>query len=125
MLYTIGYQKITVDQLIDILYGYGAEVLVDVRSKPYTSKPGFHRHELERLIPDKGVEYHWAGDRLGGFGEIKDDAVDELASLARQKTVCIMCMEADPDKCHRKTVIARRLSDRGIEAVHIMQTAQL
>ncbi|MBS3733159.1 MAG: DUF488 domain-containing protein [Desulfobacterales bacterium] len=120
MLYTIGYQKITAEQLIDILAGYGVDTLVDVRSRPYTSKKGFHRRELEKTLPERGITYCWAGDRLGGFGRITETAIFELAGFVRDRTVCLMCMEADPDQCHRKTEIARRLAACNVAAHHLI-----
>lgn len=73
---------------------------------------------MQRWLPEAGVNYLWKGDILGGFTAIPDSAIEWLAGFGRDRTVCIMCMEADPEQCHRKTVIARRLADLDFVVEH-------
>lgn len=35
------------------------------------------------------------------------------------RRACLMCMEADPDQCHRKHTIASRLKHHGILVTHL------
>lgn len=37
----------------------------------------------------------------------------------------LMCLEADPDRCHRKTIIARRLEAFEIKLTHLTNSGQL
>ena len=46
-------------------------------------------------------------------------ATDTLAAWQQDKIACLMCMEADPDRCHRKTEISRRLQPHGIVVMHL------
>ena len=119
MIFSIGYQKLDQQTLTEILKAHQVEILVDVRSKPYGRTPVFNRNVMQRWLPEAGVDYLWKGDFLGGFATIQDSAIEWLAGFGRDRTVCIMCMEADPDECHRKTVIARRLAERGIAVEHL------
>ncbi|MGM0454428.1 MAG: DUF488 family protein [Thermodesulfobacteriota bacterium] len=120
MIYTIGYQNITADQLIDHLRQNAVDVLIDVRSKPFSRKKAFNKRALEKRLSDAGIAYRWWGDKLGGFSTIHETAIRSLAAFASDKTVCLMCMEADPDQCHRKNEIARRLAGQDVIARHIL-----
>jgi hypothetical protein len=42
-----------------------------------------------------------------------------LADLGVGRVICLMCMEVDPDRCHRKTEIAARLVALGVEVRHL------
>ena len=119
MIYSIGYQKLDQQTLIEILKAHQVETLVDVRSRPYGRKPVFNRNAMQRWLPAAGIDYLWKGDILGGFAPIEDEAIKWLADFGRERTVCITCMEADPEMCHRKMEIARRLEHRGIRVEHI------
>lgn len=119
MLYSIGYQHLTVNALVDILREKGVTHLVDVRSKPFSRLKGFNKNQLQRSLTEAGIIYLWAGDRLGGLAPISEEAIAWLAEWQKDKTACIMCMESDPDRCHRKQEIARRLENHGVSVSHI------
>ena len=119
VIYSIGYQKLDQKTLIEILKAHQVEVLVDVRSRPYGRITVFNRNAMQRWLPEAGIDYLWKGDILGGFAPIEEDAIRWLADFGRERTVCIMCMEANPEKCHRKTEIARRIEAYGVSVEHI------
>lgn len=119
MLYSIGYQHLTVNALMDILREKDITHLMDVRSKPFSRLKGFNKAQLQRIITEAGISYLWAGDRLGGLAPISDEAITWLAEWQKDKTACLMCMESDPDRCHRKQEIARRLQKYGVIVEHI------
>jgi ATP-dependent DNA helicase RecQ len=119
VIYSIGYQKLDQNALIEILKAHQVEVLVDVRSRPYGRKPVFNRNAMERWLPAAGIDYLWKGDILGGFSPIEQESIKWLANFGRERTVCIMCMEADPEKCHRKMEIGRRLEGYHVFVNHI------
>jgi uncharacterized protein (DUF488 family) len=119
MIYSIGYQGLTTERLVAALGSRGVEVLVDVRSKPFGRKPAFNRPNIARTLQAAGIGYEWKGDILGGFAAIAEESIQWLADYAAGQSVCIMCMEADPDRCHRKTEIARRLALIGVPVEHL------
>lgn len=120
MLYSIGYQNLeNIETLQDILQEKGIKILLDVRSRPYGRKSSFNKKYLETFLPAAGIDYHWAGKTLGGFSEINEDDIKKLSEWQKGKVVCLMCMEADPDRCHRKNEIARRLEKYGVSVNHI------
>ncbi|MCD4653681.1 DUF488 domain-containing protein [bacterium] len=100
MLYTIGHGSHSKSEIIDVAKELDASIY-DIRSIPYSK----HNPELNKANWSEPF-YFWCGNELGGFGVIKDEAIRRLNSL--KENIILMCSELDPDKCHRKTVIARR-----------------
>src|SRR6185437_3575968 len=52
--YTVGYEGITADGLLDLLLRQGMRRLIDVRSNPIARRYGFHKETLRRLCADVG-----------------------------------------------------------------------
>jgi len=120
MLFTIGYQNLkTAQNLIDILKSHGIDSLVDVRSKPGGRNAAFRKTHLRKVLPAAGIAYIWAGRKLGGFGTIEEADIRSLCNWQKSRRACLMCMEADPDRCHRKNEIGRRSEKYGVKATHI------
>jgi len=65
MLFSIGYQRMTADDIEALLKELQIDLLVDVRAKLVSRKPGFHHTTLTRRF---GARFHWTGDVLGGPG---------------------------------------------------------
>lgn len=99
MIYSIGYQRLTLGRLIDIVDELNA-VLIDVRSSPHRAKDGFRLPQLQQAF---GSGYVWAGDMLGGRTPIKQAGLDYLRQFdGKVTTNCVlMCMEHAPGECHR------------------------
>ena len=117
MIYSIGYQKLSLAQLLNIINNKNILNVLDIRSKPYSVRKEFNRRNLEDLLKGK---YVYKGDILGGFGHIKEEGIRELADTWNKKgNVLLMCMEHDPEQCHRFK-IARKLLKMGIHVIHIM-----
>jgi uncharacterized protein (DUF488 family) len=140
-LFTIGHSNVSVDQLLELLRRHGVEVLVDVRTAPYSRYcPQFNKAKLQRAVETAGLRYQFAGHALGGkpddealraedgapdydkiiSSETYQDGLRWLEALVVEARVAIMCSEADPAKCHREKLIARSMRARGVEVVHIL-----
>ena len=106
---------------------HGITVLVDVRSVPYSSwQTIFNRENLRRKLQDVGLTYVWKGKCLGGKTwpdkpEGYSEGLEWLKKKAETETVCIMCMEPDPEKCHREMWIGEDLRKMGVEVEHIIR----
>lgn len=128
----IGYEGLSLDQLVARLQADGVEVLVDVRLTPLSRKPGFSKRALSEALSAAGIRY-LHDRRLGNpkdnraayadassdagatarahYREIITrgdgaDAVRDLATLAEEHAVAVLCFEADQAHCHREQVIA-------------------
>ena len=130
-LLTIGYQGREPAELVAALEQHGVDVLVDVRDKPISRKRGFSKRALEELLSAHGMGYvHARGlgnpktnrDAGGGvptvlsnyeawMAERWDDAFLPLRPVVDDKRVCLLCLERDPQDCHR-TIVAREMVAR-------------
>src|SRR5580658_7086561 len=122
--YTVGYEGIMVDALLDLLLRKGIRRLIDVRCNPIARRYGFHKATLCKLCSDVGIEYMhfpslgvpsvWRSDlsnqdayeRL--FERYEKEilpkqrpAVEKVAGLVAEMPSALMCMEAAHDCCHR------------------------
>jgi len=122
--YTVGYEGIMVDTLLNCLLRKGIKRLIDVRCNPIARRYGFHKATLCRLCNDVGIEYiHFAslGIPSAWRTDLSDrssyqrlferyereilpkqrSAIDKVAGLVATMPSALMCMEADHDCCHR------------------------
>lgn len=133
-IYTLGTDRRTEEDFIEILLAYNIQTLIDVRRFPKGKIPIFRRENLEALLSQEGLEYHFLGTELGGFRKggyiaytLTDDfrkGIDLLESLAIKKKSVIICAERFPWKCHRKW-IARELHKRGWLVEHIIDKGKV
>ena len=66
-LYTIGHSNQPLQNFLNLLKQYRIQVLVDVRSSPYSQyAPDFNQDKLRRALTDVQVSYLFMGDLLGG-----------------------------------------------------------
>jgi uncharacterized protein (DUF488 family) len=66
-LLTIGHSNHPAQKLVHLLDGHGIDLLVDVRSMPYSRyNPQFNKKALEQLMLSYGKHYVYAGEALGG-----------------------------------------------------------
>ncbi|MFN2167912.1 MAG: DUF488 family protein [Anaerolineae bacterium] len=137
--YTIGHSNHESSAFLALLRQHGIELLVDVRSSPYSRYvPQANRETLARTLEAAGITYRWLGDRLGGKpdGEIADydelraspafqQGLDKLLTLAAGRRTAIMCSEGDHHQCHRYKLITPALLDRDTHLLHIQPDGSL
>src|SRR5438876_7538005 len=67
LLFTIGHSNMNIEAFLELLHQHGVEVLVDVRTAPYSRFcPQFNGPELRQAAEASGLRYHFAGHVLGG-----------------------------------------------------------
>jgi len=139
-IYTIGHSNQSLDSFLKLLLDNGIQVLVDVRSIPrskYASQ--FDSSVLKEAISKAGLTYLYFGHEIGGKPNNPDfynsegyvlydliaqspefnKTIDRLVDGTNKYKVAIMCSEEDPTECHRRLLIGKVLSNRGIEQLHI------
>jgi len=131
MIKTIGHSNHPIERFVDLLKNGGVELLVDVRSVPYSRRfPQFSREKLAKSLEAAGIAYAWEGEALGGKSggsytaaaarpEFKD-TLRRLIERSTQTTVCLMCAEKEPLDCHRTVLVSRRLAERGAAIEHLL-----
>jgi len=106
---------------------------VDIRSFPTSKIEHFKRENMEKWLPENGIEYVWLGRELGGYRKggyerhmrtkLFREGIRRLLEIAVQKRICIMCMETNPKYCHRRFVAAH-LERKGVNVIHIIAKGQ-
>jgi len=133
-IYTVGYEAFSVDHLLNLCLKKGISRLIDVRKNPVARRFGYHKSTLKRLCSDVGLSYtHFP--ELGVPSEWRQNLSEHSAyirvfaryerevlakrladvvnveRLMRTEPCVLLCVEADPELCHR-TRLARFLAGR-------------
>ena len=139
--YTIGYEGADQDRFVAALQAAGVAVLADVRAVALSRKRGFSKGSLRQRLSEERIGYRHFVDlgtpkpgreaaRAGDAGLMRkifceqlatagaQTAFEELASLAAEQPVCLLCFERDPAMCHRR-IVAERLAERGLTTVDL------
>jgi hypothetical protein len=112
LIFTIGYQALRPQRLLDIAEALNA-LVVDVRVVPRSRKPGFSKGALVELL---GKRYIPMGQELGGRGHTTDGGIAWLDPSKRKTDLILLCLEEAPGECHRHhDICSRHFPD----AVHI------
>lgn len=138
-IYTIGHSNVEASKIIQLLQEYQVDVLVDVRSSPYSQyATQFNRDTFAQLLEESGIEYVFAGSYLGGRPKdltcYRDDKIDykevakrqwykkgieRLIEIADERRTAIMCSEENPEQCHRHHLITQTLLEMEVTVLHI------
>jgi uncharacterized protein (DUF488 family) len=126
VLFTIGYQGISLEEYLLRLLKNDVKVLVDVRNNPLSMKYGFSKSQLKKYCASLGIEYlhfpevgiqsdqrqdlHTQSDYDKLFACYRKNnlsktihAQNEILKLLKQhKRIALTCFEANIDQCHRK-----------------------
>jgi uncharacterized protein (DUF488 family) len=135
---TVGHSNHPLDRFVDLLKAGGVELLVDVRSMPYSRRfPQFGKERLATSLAEAGIAYSHEGAALGGKPESGgsydslaarpafQDALDRLVAAAQDTTLCLMCAEKEPLDCHRTVLVSRRLAERGVAIDHLLANGRV
>lgn len=134
IIWTIGHSNRSIETFLQLLGEYGIQVLVDVRSFPTSKIEHFKREQMEKWLPQHGIEYVWVGKELGGYRQggykrhmrtkLFREGINRLLEIAKVKPTCIMCMEVKPKYCHRRFISAH-LERKGVKVIHIIEKGQM
>jgi len=133
IIWTIGHSNCSIETFLQLLGEYGIQVLVDVRSFPTSKIEHFKREQMEKWLPEHGIECVWVGKELGGYRQggykrhmrtkLFREGIRQLLEIAKVKPTCIMCMEVKPKYCHRRFISAH-LERKGVKVIHIIEKGQ-
>lgn len=140
---TIGYEGRAQHDVIGLLVDAGVTLLVDVRIRAQSRKPGLSKSSLAAGLAEAGIGYEHlralgtpldirAEFRAGNTDAAREqyrqyllgdpEAVADLETLARmldEQRVAILCFEHDPRVCHRMVVVEELARLHGVEAQHL------
>jgi uncharacterized protein (DUF488 family) len=142
LLYTIGYEKALLKNVISTLAAARVATLIDVRDRPISRRPGFSKRQLASAIEEAGMRYvhlqalgtppegrlanrrrEW--DRFWAIVEEKlarpeaELALQEAGVIAEAASACLLCYEADWQICHRRRVAEILAQRHGFAVSHL------
>jgi uncharacterized protein (DUF488 family) len=145
-LYTIGYEKALLKDVLAALTKAGVATLIDVRDRPISRRPGFSKRQLAAAIEDAGMHYvhlkalgtppegrlanrrrEW--DRFWAIVEEKlarpeaELDLHEALEMAEAVPICLLCYEADWRVCHRRRIAEILVQRHGCAVRHLAPKA--
>lgn len=145
-LLSIGHGNRSPSEFLRLLHQYEIDLLIDVRSYPYSRyNPQFRKSELTTILKNAGIEYMFKGEGLGGrpnkpelyhhgklnYLAVKKtpqfiEGIKEISELVRKGIkVALMCSETNPNDCHRKHLLADEFIQEGFIVWHITKTGSI
>jgi len=139
---TIGYEGAAVDVFLRTLKKARVELVLDIRAVAASRKKGFSKNQLAAHLANAGIAYRHlrglgtpkrgrdaahAGD-IDTFESVflahmeEPEAQFDLAeavALAKARQICLLCLESDPNHCHRLIVAKRMASVTGQALDHL------
>jgi uncharacterized protein (DUF488 family) len=142
VIFTIGYEGITIDAFLTVLRNAGVKVLMDVRAVPLSRKPGFSKNKLAAHLASNDIAYIGLRDlgtpaagraaaRKGRISEMRaifsrhlktqaaQEAVAEAVNIAEKSSLCLLCFERRASECHRLLIADEIARKTGLEIVHL------
>ena len=141
-IFTIGYQGLSVENVLEALTGNDIRRLIDVRRQTQSRKPGFSGAALKRCCQEAGLDYrHFSS--LGvparlrrslftdqDYAELFDVYREILLPQAREdfraagllvekRPSALLCFEADASRCHRSVLAELLAAEWGLVVFHL------
>lgn len=126
ILFTIGYEGISLEEYLCRLIKEDVKILIDVRNNPMSMKFGFNRNQLKKYcesvdiaykhIPEVGIQSEFRQelktqndyDKLFDFyrkenlTRTTNSQFQIIELLKQEKRIALTCFEANINQCHRK-----------------------
>lgn len=143
MIYSIGHSNYHIDVFFNKLSIFDINVVVDVRSNPYSKLvPHFNNDYLQTFLKKHNCYYIFMGDTLGArqiqtkfltddgkvdFNKIAkadefNKSIDRIINgYTKNYKIALMCSESNPLICHRFSLVSRALKAKGYSVEHILK----
>ena len=126
VLFTIGYEGISLEEYLVRLLKNDVKILVDVRSNPLSMKYGFSKNQLKKYCVSLGINYFhfpqvgiqaeqrkelnsqtdydklFADYRKNNLTKTTDTQTEIFNLLKEHQRIALTCFEANICQCHRK-----------------------
>ena len=138
-IYTVGHSSHTSEHFVSLLRRFRIDLLVDVRSTPYSQwHPQFNKEQFSLMLKAGNIDYLFLGRELGARSDDKScytdgqvqysllartplfqSGIECVLERSRQFTIALMCAEKEPLECHRSLLVGKALADQGKQLCHI------
>lgn len=147
MFYTIGYAHHTQESFLKLLEYYHIQCVIDVRTLAYSGfHPQFNKEPLKYFLNSHGILYRQMHNEFGiirsersllnaegyldftkvaALPEFKKGIEQMIRGIEKGYHVAFMCAEKAPQDCHRSTLVARALKEKGYEIHHILWNGKI
>jgi len=145
-LFTIGYEKARLAEIVAALKAAGVATLIDIRDRPQSRRPGFSKRQLAAGVEEAAIRYvgmralgtppegreanrrrEW--DRFWRIVDAKlataeaEHALAEAAAIAAASVSCLLCYCGDWRHCHRLRVAELMVARHGFTVHHLTAAA--
>ncbi|MBU4276407.1 MAG: DUF488 domain-containing protein [Proteobacteria bacterium] len=144
-LFTIGHSNHNEDVFIKILKHHHIDIVVDVRSTPFSRhNPQFNYDPLRNMLSQYKIQYAFMGNELGArrkerecyknnqvdfnyvpFLPLFQAGIDRILKGLNKFRIALMCSEKEPLDCHRTILISRNIKWQNITINHILGDGSL
>lgn len=140
--YTIGYAHHTQESFLALLKKYAINYVIDVRTMAYSKfHPQFNKEPLKVFLNSHSIGYKQMDQAFGivrphsellnsegylDFRKIaelrvfKEGIEQMIRGIDKGYHIAFMCAEKAPSDCHRSTLVARALAEKGYIIWHIL-----
>jgi uncharacterized protein (DUF488 family) len=140
---TIGYERRSLDEYVDLLLANGVEVVIDVRETAWSHKPGFSKTAFSAGLKAAGIDYvhlraagnpKWLresasrhADCLAMYRQYIDQHPEVMSALhdtlselgVTHRRIALTCFERHPGDCHRGILAEVWAESEGSEILHL------
>ena len=119
---SVGYERRSVDELIELLSGFDVILLLDVREAPFSRRTEFRKNVLAARLLEAGIDYQHlqaAGNPYrkkkvniteclslyAKYLKSNPDVVDLVAAQLGNGPVAMLCYERQHEDCHRSVLL--------------------
>jgi uncharacterized protein (DUF488 family) len=146
-IFTFGYEGLDLETFIGRLKVTGVRAVLDVRANPLSRKAGFSKTAFSAALHAVGIIYahlpamgcpkpvrdrykrdgDWAAYTRGFLAHLagQTDALAELARIAGRSPSCLVCFEADFNRCHRTYVARAAAKIGGLRVIHLTDRIEI
>jgi len=141
IVFTIGYERADLDDIIRLLKENDVAILIDVRKNAKSVRPEFSKKRLRKCLEAVGIEYRHLS-KLGTPKHLREylretndwktfasrmtdelmkhiSLIDEIFDEFKGKNICLFCRERNPEMCHRSIVADIFVHEFGCEGFHL------
>jgi len=125
--YTVGYERLSLNDLFLLLKDNGVRCLVDVREAPWSQVSDYRKATMEEKLPELSLIYHYEIQYMSmpsvgnvyrnndlSDREIMDNyrrhivtkvvELEAMREIVLKSKTALMCYEVDPNECHRSVL---------------------
>jgi len=139
VIFTVGYEGRTLDELLDLLAHQKIFTVIDVRRRASSRRRDFSKAQLATALAKCKISYFHLPE-LGVPRDVRDQyeqekdlgilrrflrvsldqnrhLLQEILAKFPDRNVCLLCLEKDPARCHR-SIVAQDLAQRDDFEIH-------